>query len=364
VAHSLASHRATANLAIKLWDARGRAGWGEGVPREFVTGERLEHSLDFLRQQALPRILSADLDALPPLTALATLLTPDEMDRFPAAACALETAWLDLLGQRQGQPLSWFLGGQARDRMIYSGVVPLAPLEQLPALLHMARELQFREVKLKLAGGDDLERVGMAQEILGHQTSLRVDVNGAWSRDQARQMIPALAALGVAEVEQPLEAGDREGLVQLGRESASLILADESVCTPSQARDLASLGVRLGLNLRLSKCGGLSRTLAMLQIARQRGLPCQLGCQVGELGILTAAGRHLAAVAPDLIHLEGSLTPFFLDRDLTSQDLGLGRGGQAPALGGPGLGIQVQESSLASSLVFSSAPLPRPASAF
>jgi muconate cycloisomerase len=70
------------------------------------------------------------------------------------------------------------------------------------------------------------------------------------------------------------------------------------------------------------------------------------------LGVLSAAGRHLAARLPELVHLEGSLTRFYLDRDVIREDLTFGPGGKAPCLEGPGLGVRVMEDSLSESLVF------------
>ena len=71
----------------------------------------------------------------------------------------------------------------------------------------------------------------------------------------------------------------------------------------------------------------------------EAGLKCMLGCQVGELGMLSALGRHFASVHPELVYLEGSLTRFFLDRDLIAQDLTFGpRRGHGPVLDRPGPG--------------------------
>jgi muconate cycloisomerase len=167
---------------------------------------------------------------------------------------------------------------------------------------------------------------------------LRVDANGAWGVEEALERIAGLAGLGVESVEQPVPAtGDDAGLADLlevARHAGPLVIADESLCTPAQGRALAESGVRVGFNLRLSKCGGFARTLELLRAARAAGLPAQLGCQVGELGVLSAAGRHFAAACPDLLHLEGSLTSFYLERDVISSDITFGRGGLAPALPG------------------------------
>ncbi len=363
VAHSLASHLATANLIVKVWDPQGLAGWGEGVPRSYVTGEDIDASLGFLARQALPRLLGREMPQAEPkqsdplsqaLLLSSQAFSAAEADRYPAAACALETALWDLAARRAGEPLSWLLGGAKRPSLTYSGVFPQLPLTALAPFLEAARQMRVDEIKLKVGGADDLERVALVRQTLGPRAKLRVDANGAWSESQALERMAALGEWGVHEVEQPVPAQNPQALTRVAGQSQALVLADESLCTLEQARGLAQAGVRLGFNLRLSKCGGLARSLEILKIAQDQGLPCQLGCQVGELGILSAAGRHFAACVPGLIHIEGSLTRFFLDRDICAQNLTFGAGGQAPALQGPGLGIEIDEQALGDSLFSSS----------
>jgi L-alanine-DL-glutamate epimerase-like enolase superfamily enzyme len=107
-----------------------------------------------------------------------------------------------------------------------------------------------------------------------------------------------------------------------------------------------------GFNLRLSKNGGPARTLDIFNMAQKAGFVCQLGCQVGELGILSAAGRHFASTRPELIHLEGSLTRFFLAKDIIDENLSPLLFGEAPPLTGPGLSVTIRESVLADCHLF------------
>jgi muconate cycloisomerase len=106
-------------------------------------------------------------------------------------------------------------------------------------------------------------------------------------------------------------------------------------------------GKRVDLfNLRLSKCGGFIPTLRLLARARNAGLGAQLGCQVGETGILSAAGRHFAQSVSGLEAVEGSFDRYLVGERLTREDLTFGWGGKAPPLVGPGLGIDVDEAAL------------------
>lgn len=78
-------------------------------------------------------------------------------------------------------------------------------------------------------------------------------------------------------------------------------------------------------------------------MARRGGLRCQIGCQVGETGILSAAGRHLAGWFADLLYLEGSFGTWVLQEEIVEEDIRFGRGGHAPPLLGNGLGVHVKQ---------------------
>jgi muconate cycloisomerase len=100
-------------------------------------------------------------------------------------------------------------------------------------------------------------------------------------------------------------------------------------------------------NVRLSKCGGFLASLRLVQYAKLHGLGCQLGCQVGETAILSAAGRHFASSVGGLRYVEGSYDRFLVREALGKKDLTFRRGGWAEALPGGGLGIDIDPSALA-----------------
>jgi muconate cycloisomerase len=94
-------------------------------------------------------------------------------------------------------------------------------------------------------------------------------------------------------------------------------------------------------NLRLSKCGGFIPALKLAAFANQRGLGYQLGCQVGETAILSAAGRHFATSVKDIRYLEGSYDRHLVRESLGKEDITFDRGGWAPMLVGSGLGVDI-----------------------
>jgi muconate cycloisomerase len=123
-------------------------------------------------------------------------------------------------------------------------------------------------------------------------------------------------------------------------------MADESLVTLADARALVADKAVDFFNVRVSKCGGLARALAIAALAAEAGLGVQVGSQVGETAILSAAGRHLAATLPEVAFVEGSFGTLLLTEDVSVESVRFGHRGEAPVLTGPGLGIRVVEERL------------------
>jgi muconate cycloisomerase len=156
----------------------------------------------------------------------------------------------------------------------------------------------------------------------------------------------AVAHLDVAAVEQPLPRGPVEELARLRRATPVPIMVDESLVTRADAEALIAARAADFFNVRVSKCGGLARSLAVAHAAVAAGLQIQVGSQVGETAILSAAGRHLAAALPAVAFVEGSFGTLLLTEDVSIESVQFGHRGEAPVLTGPGLGIRVVEERL------------------
>jgi len=87
-------------------------------------------------------------------------------------------------------------------------------------------------------------------------------------------------------------------------------------------------------NIRLSKCGGLARSDKLAERAAHHGVGVQVGSQVGETAILSAAGRHLAAWLPEVAFVEGSYGTLLLTEDIGADSVRFGYGGNAPVIAG------------------------------
>jgi muconate cycloisomerase len=160
-------------------------------------------------------------------------------------------------------------------------------------------------------------------------------------------MAERLRPYGIESYEQPVGADDLKGLAKLTAVLHEDVVVDESLCSLAEARELVAARACSVLNVRVSKCGGPLAALELVELASRAGLVCQLGAQVGESGILTAAGRLVATVArPGFRHHEGADNLFLLRRDLTVENLTVRPGGRGDALTAPGLGVRVRRDAL------------------
>ncbi len=360
VRHASHARTATDNILVRCVLEDGTEGWGEGVPREYVTGETVAGALDLLRRSDLPAQLGPCRDfaaavALAERLRLAPVPGDDRGCRGNAARCAVELALLDAYGRHFRTPLAAVTRLLAPELyrpqpwVRYSGVITSADGLKLKLVAWGYRLYGFRQVKVKVGipGQDDPARLRAVRHRVGSKVELRVDANEAWHPADAAGRIRALEPYGIACVEQPVPHEAVASLAQLRQQVSVPILLDESLCSLVDAERAVAGGWCDRFNLRLSKCGGFIPTLRLAQFARRHGLGYQLGCQVGETAVLSAAGRHFAAGVTDLTVVEGSFDRHLVRAPLSRTDLTFRRGGWAPALTKPGLGVAIDPAAVA-----------------
>jgi L-alanine-DL-glutamate epimerase-like enolase superfamily enzyme len=190
--------------------------------------------------------------------------------------------------------------------------------------------------------------LSMCRQALGAGSDIRVDANAAWKIDDADAHLDVCARHGVTLIEQPF-AVLAEGVgpvVARANARGFRFMADEGFLNAEDVATIAASGTSHMLNLRLSKNGGLSRVLSLGRDATANGLSYQLGCMVGETGILSSLGRVAASLLPDAVYVEGSYDDFLLSDNVTTRSFGFGPGGNAPVIRGHGVGFQVDEEKL------------------
>lgn len=319
-------------IFLRLETVKGRNAWGCTVIHPAITDEKLPDAL---------RVLRACADMLPDLHPTNIEYTMSMITPFAAessaAMCALDLVLHDLLGLAAGLPLYKLLGGY-RDRIQTSVTVPLAGVQESVDIAQRHARAGFRMLKIKggLNPDEDIRRVQAIHRALPHHV-LRLDVDGAYTVQQAIDVAQVLQDQ-LEMLEQPTPAGDLEGLGEVRRHSVVPILADQSVCGPSSALELATKQIADGMSIKIATCGGIRCARQMDSIARAARLSLMVSCVV-EPALMIAAGLSLALSSPGVSYsdLDGHLA---LVDDPTTAGFGM-EDGYLIASDIPGLGCRV-----------------------
>ena len=333
--HAAAVRECSEAVVLRAVWPEGREGWGETLPRKYVTGETLESVIEDLRERIFPAMRQGG--AIPRIDTDGRCMS--------AAACALDVAQYDALTDN---PLAGPIG------VCVSGVLGSAdPARTVRKLKHM-RWFGLRDFKLKLGFDGEVDRenfnvvsLRLAKGVKAGKLTLRVDVNGGWSSDETPARVDELKQYGVCVVEQPTYCSAEE-LVELSARCSLPLMADESLVSLADAEALLSAGDKVWWNIRISKNGGITAAGALAALAAESGIPFVAGCMVGESSILSAAQRRfLAAGGAGAKFVEGNYGRFLLADDLTGKSLRFGYGGRLKSIRGRGLGVKVDPEKLA-----------------
>lgn len=325
--HASAERDATSSLWVEAIGDDGQIGIGEACPRPYVTGETLDTARAFFASSQV-EIVAEIRDA----ETLRTWVTAHarRIDMHPAAWCAIELALIDLFARQAGLTAEAWLGlPDTAGVFQYSAVLGDADPNALSATFTRYRDIGMTDFKLKLAGdlGRDREKLAVLKGAGAAVTRLRLDANNLWQDTTiAHNYLVALDAPAFA-IEEPLASGLRTDLPALSRALNMAIILDESLCRIDELADFPP-GTRWIPNLRVSKLGGLLRTLALVDAARARGLPLIVGAQVGETSLLTRVALTVARAAGEsLIAQEGAFGTLLLESDVCSPSLMFGHTG-------------------------------------
>jgi L-Ala-D/L-Glu epimerase len=354
--HAAAARRSSESVFLRVGLDSGVEGWGECLPRAYVSGESREEAFALLRDTILPALLGRAFESLAEVVSFLEKCdgkAPAEWVRpgvpQSSAWCCVDLALLDAFGRAGGESVRLgAAGGAAATRPRYSGVVSADHGWPYVKSLLKTRAFGFRHVKLKLGPAGAVQAASTARRILGRRVDLRVDANMAWDPEQALEVIGQLRTVGISSFEQPIAAGDLPGLARLVRESSAGIVVDEGLTDRGSLEGLITHRACTGANVRISKCGGLVGARQRCLEALDAGLMLQVGCQVGESSLLSAAHvtllSALAPLVPGVRYAEGCFGRHLLREDPVSPVVQFRYGGRPPQRPpGAGLGVQVHQ---------------------
>jgi len=324
-------------------------GYGEGIPIELVTGETAEtvtkDLTSFVSEAFFPRRL-VDVSQI-----------WDFVDRLPqgkehnAALCALEMALLDALGKEERRSLLAYLPQQFSTPYVHYGAsITLGDRARIEQFCRMIKNIGMKHLRIKM--GSDFEQNKTAletvSEVFGSDCEQRVDPNGIWDFELAMSHLPLLTRYGVKIIEEPMARTNRgfQEFAQAVRAQGLTLMACESAPTLHDVKAIIDEGHYRMFNVKLCRSGGFHRTLQVIDHLRREKIPFQIGCTLGEAGLLSAAGRALGLVCSDAVTYDGSYDRFLLAENITEEDVTFGPGGRAGPLEGHGLGVTVKSEKL------------------
>jgi L-alanine-DL-glutamate epimerase-like enolase superfamily enzyme len=286
-------------MLVEARDSDGRSGWGEAPISWRVTGESAASVT-----AAVEGPLGAAVAGLPadePAEAGAAL--ERAVVRNSSARMAVECAVYDLAAQAAGVPLFRYLGGREqalRTDMTLSAAATAAEARELVRTAVAQVAAGFRTLKVKAgAGGDDGATLAAVRDAVGPDVTLRVDANQGWTPGQAVTVISAWEDAGVAVelVEQPVHQDDLAGLAFVTARVATPVLADESVWTRRDLRQVVTERAADMVNIKLAKTGGLREALALARLAEECGIGVLVGCMSETHVGIAAAAAFASALA-------------------------------------------------------------------
>ena len=349
--HNLSKRKSSDSIVIKLTTESGVAGYGEGVPRSYVTGETSETCFEYIQNKLLPRIIGVDLDAIDLNTMLSSIndllgeQCHDSGIVWNASRAAVEMAIVDLtLRVRNISANKVF--PPIKNGLTYSGVITSGTQDEVMKAAWRCKNTGIKFVKMKVCSIKDVANIATVRRLLGGKVSIRLDANAAFDINTAAKFAEAIEPFNIDCIEQPIPRSNSSDFVELKSRISIPIMADESLVTIADARHLVDSKAVDYFNLRISKCGGIFNALAIADIAKSAGIGIQLGCQVGETAILSSVGRLLAAYIPNLKWIEGSYGTHLLKEDISETKIDIGFSGEAPLLTKNGFGIVVNETVL------------------
>lgn len=351
--HGMAARSFSDSIVIMI-QSRDKYGYGEIIIRDYVSGsigsgkERLTNV-----QQCILRLLSPIQGKELSWAELKDFLESVECPKNELPLlCGIETALYDLSCRHKNQDIYQLLQLAPVSTLInYGGILPIVPLEMARKLIQQCIHLRLGAIRVKL--GVDLsyntQILQLCRAQLGPDYPVRVDANCSWTNASIEDHLEICKKYSVMMIEQPMRPIEDTTPVLLdqNKKNKFFFMADESILNMEDLEVISRRKNYQLLNLRLSKNGGLSRLLKLAEAASAEGIGYQIGCHVGESGILSAVGRVAASLLPNAVFVDGSYDDYLLSENITTENFSFSRGGEASIKRGEGFGYRVDENKLA-----------------
>jgi len=216
----------------------------------------------------------------------------------PFLVCSLDMAGWDIYGKMNKKQLHNLWKLDISKNPLTDFTIGIDSVEKMVIKMN---EKPWPIYKIKLGTDKDVQIIS---ELRKHTSSVfRIDANAAWRQDEALEKIKAFKDLNVEFIEQPLAKDDWEGMKFLFEYSPLPLLADESCVSENDVEKCHDYFH--GINIKLTKCSGITPALRMIAKARELGMKVMVG-SMNESSIGTAAIAQLLPLI-DYVDMDGPL---------------------------------------------------------
>ena len=337
--HASADRASTETVLVKAMDELGNIGWGEGCPRQYVTNESIQSCKRFFNEYKTQIIVINSVEKLKNW-----ILTHDtEINLNPAAFCAVEMALLDLMCKSHCCSIESLLKLPKLDTSsIYSGVIGTKSTRLFSELVKQYQVMGVEQLKVKLTGDYSIDsaNLNILRKNFGDMGQIRFDANNLWR--SAPQVDHYLTRLKLENplLEEPLGVFEIDECRELCKVTERRIILDESVTCPSHISALQYDPSNWIINIRVSKMGGIIRSLEIARSAQEHGISLIVGAQVGETSLLTRAGLVIASTfRSQIVAQEGAFGCYLLTHDIHREAITFGESGRLNYSSIPKFGI-------------------------
>ncbi len=341
--HASATRNMTDSIIVKA-KTQQNVGYGESCPRIYVTNETYQSVSTFFQTHKSSLIVS-----ISNLVSLKLWISEHRngIDRNPAAWCAIELSLLDLLAKELNCTVESLLQlPELSGSYDYTAVLGDSSLDGFSKLVERYNLMGFVDFKIKLTGDIEHDKA-KCDLVVGKvkHARIRLDANNLWyTSDEA---ISYMRELGhsIFAIEEPLQANNYDDLLSISTELGLKIILDESFLRLQQFSYLLDTPDKWIINIRVSKMGGLLRSIDIVNKAKQLQIDCIVGAQVGETTILTRSALTVVNAYRDvIIAQEGGCGTYLLKHDICDPILMFTAGGkitegQVASLGERGFGL-------------------------
>lgn len=298
---SMATMRTQTAVLVKVRFSDGSEGIGEGTTIGGLSygAESPESIQSAIETYIAPALLGRNGDDVSGAIQLIDKLVKGNR----IAKTAIEIALWDGLGKRLNVPVSQFFGGAVHEKLPVAWTLASGNSEtDIAEAQEMIETRRHNIFKLKIGKRsvrEDVVHVARIKDAVGDAASVRVDVNTAWSLQEARWGLKGLQEAGCELVEQPVSARYRQAMAELTSNYEVAVMADEALNGPEDALEVAAARAADVFAVKVAQSGGLKRASEVIAIGQAAGFGLYGGTML-ETGLGTAAALQLFATVETL----------------------------------------------------------------